>query len=143
MESDSDFHEAFLKSNANLEFISLQFADVIRDLMRAAVASDGGAAAVSRAARQMKFVVDLLSQTEEKFGFHHIFQRAISDINIDAFNHPERDALIAAQDAVKYLVESSCHDAAARGRASRRLAEFYRAIPMIEDGRLTYELKKR
>ena len=127
------FHDSFVRLNANLEFISGQFADVVRNLMRASVASDPSAA-IYRAAEGMNSVAELLSKTEEKFGFHALFSKAIEHLHDE--DEPERGverAIVhAAQSRVKYLVERSCDDNAARGRTSRREQEFLSAIRWIE-----------
>lgn len=79
MTDKDDFRESFLRANANLDFISYQFADVIRNLMRATAAGDPSSV-IYKAAEKMNFVADLLSRTEEKFGFYHVFEKAIADL---------------------------------------------------------------
>lgn len=133
MPRDENFREAFLAANANLEFISSQFADVIRDLMRAAVANDPGAA-VYRAAEKMNFVAELLSHTEEKFGFGDVFANAISEINFEneKDGSVERAIVSAAEDGVRFLVERSCEDNAAKGRTSKRRQDFLQSMKWID-----------
>ncbi len=133
MAENDYFRESFLQANANLDFISLQFADVVRNLMRATAAGDP-TSAIYKAAEKMNFVADLLSRTEEKFGFFHVFEKAIADLRNDDEGEGNIETAIvsAAKDGIKFLVERSCDDNAARGRASRRRQEFLSAIRWIE-----------
>lgn len=133
MPKDDNLREAFLLANANLEFISSQFADVIRDLMRAAVANEPSAA-VYRAAEKMNFVAELLSRTEDKFGFQDIFENAVSEINFEGEKESsvERAIISAAEDGVRFLVERSCADNAAKGRTSKRRQDFLQSMKWIE-----------
>lgn len=133
MPKDDNFREAFLTANANLEFISSQFADVIRDLMRAAAATEPSAA-VYRAAEKMNFVAELLSRAEEKFGFQDIFEKAVLEINFEGEKESsvERAVVAAAEDGVRFLVERSCVDNAARGRTSKRRQDFLQSMKWIE-----------
>lgn len=136
MAGADDFRESFLRANANLDFISYQFADVIRNLMRATAAGDPSST-IYKAAEKMNFVADLLSRTDEKFGFYHVFEKAVSDLrnDDDRESNVETAIVAAAKDGVKFLVERSCDDNAARGRASRRRQEFLSAIRWIEEER--------
>jgi hypothetical protein len=130
-----DFHEAFLKANANLDFIASQFADVLRNLMRALAAHDPSAATY-RAAEQMNFVVQLLSRTDEKFGFFALFGRTVEFMN-DKRETPDVEGAIieAAKSGVRFLVERSCDDNAATARSSRRRDEFLNAVRYIDEAR--------
>lgn len=136
MADKDDFRESFLRANANLDFISYQFADVIRNLMRAAAANDPSSA-VYKAAEKMDFVADLLSRTEEKFGFYRVFDKAIAELrdSDERESGVETAIVAAAKDGMKFLVERSCDDNAAHGRASRRRQEFLSALRWIEDER--------
>jgi hypothetical protein len=136
MTDKDDFRESIHRAKANLDIISYQFADVIRNIMRATAAGDPSSA-IYKAAEKMNFVADLLSRTEEKFGFYHVFEKAIADlINEDEReNNVETAIVAAAKDGVKFLVERSCDDNAARGRASRRRQEFLSSIRWIEEER--------
>ncbi|RWL85672.1 MAG: hypothetical protein EOR67_21625 [Mesorhizobium sp.] len=136
MTDKDDFRESFLRANANLDFISYQFADVVRNLMRAAASSDPSSA-VYKAAEKMNFVADLLSRTEEKFGFYHVFEKAITELtdSTEQERGVETAIVAAAKDGMKFLVERSCDDNAARGRTSRRRQEFLSSIRWIEEER--------
>lgn len=129
-------HDRFVKANANLEYISYQFADVLRNLIRASVAGDPRSA-LYNAAEKMNFVAELLSKTEEKFGFHTLFTNALQHVRKENDREsPIKDAIIrAAKSGVQFLVERSCDDNAARGRASRRQDEFLNAIHWLQQER--------
>jgi hypothetical protein len=131
-----DFHERFLKANANLDFIAGQFADVIRHLLRA-VGSERPSEEAYRAAEKMNFVAELLLRTDEGLGFHHLFREALREFETMDRGHGDVDAamLHAARRCLKYLAERSSVDNAARGRASRRGDEFLAAIEDIDDAR--------
>jgi len=135
MPDNENFSEAFTKANANFDFIAAQFADVLRHLMRA-VSSDDPTSGAYHAAQSMNFVADLLSKTEEKFGFYHLFLKALEEFRDDSeWGSSEHDIVHAANRGIKYIVERSCSDNAARGRASRRQDEFLTAVKMIEEMR--------
>jgi hypothetical protein len=128
-----DFREAFLKANANLDFIGAQFADVLRDLMRA-VSSNDPTDGAYRAAKKMDFVIDLLSRCDDKFSFYHLFLSALEEFEVDSDEMGVESATVdAAQRGVKFLVERSCTDNAAKGRTSRRRADFLSAIKSIDE----------
>jgi hypothetical protein len=132
---NSGFRERFLDANANLDFISHKFADVLRDLMRASVARDPTPAA-DRAAERMNFVADLLSRTKEKFSFHDLFSRSLELMrNVDERADLDAAMVDAAERGLKLLVERSCDDDAARGRISQREHDFLSAIDRLEEAR--------
>lgn len=130
-----DFREAFLHANANAEFIADEFADVIRDLMRA-VSSDDGGGSVYQASERMKFVVGLLQRCPEPIGWYRMFSEAVEEIQNCIPDDPDdRRYVHAAKRGTKYLVELSATDNAARGRSARRLQEFRDAIRWSEEAR--------
>jgi hypothetical protein len=134
-EDFSDFHERFVAANANLDFIAHEFADVLRNLMRAMAATDP-AAATYKAAQHMDFVAELLSKTEEKFGFSALFARTIEILDVDeALSEVDEAIVSAAKSGIKVIVERSCSDGAAQGRASQRRRDFLRDIEGIEEAR--------
>ena len=75
--------------------------------------------------------------------FAQIFSAAVSEFHLprEDDDDGERAALRAAREGIKYLVESSCSDNAARGRAARRRDSFERAIYEMEDVRAFYRRK--
>jgi len=132
---DFDFSGEFTKANANLDYIAAQFADVIRHLMRA-ISSDDPSSGIYNATRSMNSVAELLSKTEEKFGFYQLFSKALEEFRDDVeWGTSEHDIVHTAHRGIKYIVERSCTDNAARGRASRRRDEFLSATRMIEEMR--------
>jgi hypothetical protein len=74
---------------------------------------------------EMEFVGDLLQRAEQQISWHQLFKRAIENIR-EAIPADEDDKRFvrAAECGIRYLVESSATDNAARGRASSRLNSF-------------------
>lgn len=123
-----DFCEDFLRANANPEYIGTRFAAVLRSLMRG-VGSLDPSGPVSNAAQEMRVVVELIERCPEPISFHRIFSEAVSDVRENLWTLGESDQRMvhAALDGLMYLTECSCHDNAARGRASKRCGEFRRS----------------
>jgi len=67
--------------NANLDSIAYEFADVLRDLMRAFSSDDPKPPNVYSAARKMNSVADLLSRSKEEIGFGQLFAEALKDMH--------------------------------------------------------------
>ena len=134
-EETADFHQAFLIANTNLDSIADRFSDVLRNLMRAFAAHDP-AAATYRAVEQMNLVAELLSKTHENIGFYALFTRALECMDKNSERSDIDKAIIdAAKSGLKFLVERSCDDNAARGRSSRRQREFLDDMRRIEEAR--------
>lgn len=122
------YHEAFLQANANGPFIASELADVIRSLMRA-VSSDDSSGAIHAASEKMTFIGDFLARSPEPLSWHGLIREAVDEIKEQLPDDDDDRKLIhAAKRGVKYLVESSATDNAARGRASKRLDDFRQAI---------------
>jgi hypothetical protein len=132
-----DFGKAFLKANANKEFICAQFIDVLRDLIRAIAVRDDPSAPIWRATEHWKFITDLPSHCEERISTHEMFSTAVNALR-EAGEKDEIDGalLIAARLGMSLYVESSCRDNAARGRTSKRRDRFLTAIRKIEARRM-------
>jgi hypothetical protein len=125
---DQEFHERVLRANADPDIIASRFAEVIRYLMRAAAATDPWRPLYS-AGEEMKLVIELLARCETPISWTSLFTKAIESIEGLLPEDPGYKQYIqAAKDGIKYLVESSATDNAARGRASRRLREFIETI---------------
>lgn len=132
---EEDLHERFLKANANSDFIAGHFADVVRNLIRAVAANDPSRP-LYLAAEEMRFVIELLQRCEKPVTWYSLFIDAIASIQAHLPDDPDdRKYIRAAQDGMKYLVESSATDNAARGRASRRLSEFMSMIDYSQKAR--------
>jgi hypothetical protein len=125
MHKDS-FSEAFLCANANPQFIASEFAEVIRNLVRAFAASDASRP-IYYAAEKMDFVAELLQRCKDHVSWYSLFTDAIAEIHqCMPDERMGRGYVSAAQDGTKYLVEASATDNAAAARSSRRLHEFLR-----------------
>lgn len=124
----SDFQEAFLQANANEPFISSQFADFVRCLMRA-VSSDEPSNGIYAASEKMVFVNELISRSSERLTWYGLISAAVAEIHSCMPDAPHHQKYVsAAKRGVKYLVESSATDNAAGGRAAKRLSEFQQAM---------------
>jgi len=122
------YREAFLQANANEPFIASELADVLRYLMRA-VSSDDPSGGLYSASEKMNFVGDLIARSSEPISWYSLFREAVNEIQDCIPDDPDdRKYIAAAKRGMKYLVESSATDNAARGRASKRLDEFLSAI---------------
>lgn len=129
------FREAFLKANANEPYIASQLADVIRSLMRA-VSSEEASSGIHAASEKMAFVSDLIARSPEPLTWYGLIKEAVAEIQGCIPDDPnDRKFIGAAKCGMKYLVESSATDNAARGRASKRLSEFQRAFRWSTEAR--------
>ncbi|HEY4249967.1 MAG TPA: hypothetical protein VGM87_02140 [Roseomonas sp.] len=134
--AEDDFGERFIELNANVEFMSDHLADFLRNCMRAAAATDPSAA-VGRATQEFAFLLRLLAKAQSP-NLHDLVSRAVKDLTVQERGDVFTEAVIrSAEKGVRFLVESSCIDNAARGRASRREQEFLDAIERIGDARAT------
>lgn len=124
--------DEFLRANANSEFISSQFYLVLIDLLRAVAANDSSAS-IMRAAKQFHFVLELIGSMEEPIDLCRMLSDAVEDArDAAAKNSRNEDWLYAARSGTQYLTEIACRDGAARGRASKRLQEFERALRILK-----------
>ena len=139
VDDPKEFRREFLKANANPEFIAGQFADVLRNLMRAiAATSDYSSGGVYEAARFMRYVDELIQHSPEKIDMHQVFRLAVRDIRGERPDDEEeedidRRRIQVARSATRFLVESSCRDNASRGRSSKRWGEFERELRWLEE----------
>jgi hypothetical protein len=105
--ANEEFQERVLRANANPDIIASRFADVIRNVMRAAAATDPWRPLHS-AGEEMKLVIELLARCEPPISWTSLFTKAIE--SIDALLPEDtlhKEYIRAAKDGIKYLVESS------------------------------------
>jgi hypothetical protein len=128
-DNPSEYGELFLQANANAEYISAKFADVLRDMMRA-FAADDPAVAAGRAATNLSMMFQLIQRSPEPVSAYLLCMSAAEDLQENWPDHTQQEDpwAIAARSGLKMLVEQSCFDNAARGRASKRRDAFGRDV---------------
>ena len=130
-----DFGEALLRANATPETIAFEIADVLRDLLRASAAEDPWTGPY-RAAMRMDRALELIERCPEPLSWSRLFKEAVENIrDTGRAGELEEPIIQAARAGLRYLVEQSCDDNAARGRASQRRAAFLHEIAAIEQRR--------
>lgn len=131
-------YDAFLNANANEEFIASKLADVIRYSMRA-VSSDVRTGTGYSAAETMSLVIRLIARSEQPQLWPRLFSLALEELREGVpQTEYEQGFVDAARRGIKYLVEISAMDGAARGRASRRRNEFKSAMESAIGRRQSY-----
>ena len=140
-DNPSDYGEQFLRANANPDYIAAQFADVLRDMMRA-FAADDPTAGVSRASSHLSMMFQLIARAPDPINAYSVCQIAVEDLRENRPTEYGREDpwSVAARSGLKMLVEQSCFDNAARGRTSKRQEAFARDIGAI-GRRLKYYLE--
>jgi len=129
------FREAFLSANARRDFITSEFADVVRDLARAIAANDSSGA-VYKASEKMKFCVDLLQRCPDPISWYSLFADSVAAIKDEIPDDlDERRYIDAARRGTKYLVEISASDGFAAARASKAYDSFVDAFRRAEESR--------
>lgn len=138
----NDAEERFLKANANADFMANRLAECLRNCMRA-VAGGDSSSGVYRAAQDFDILLKLLVHSEG-VRLSELFGKAIEEIKPSplqisgewlASKDYDHAIISAAQSGLQLLVESSCADNAARGRASQRERSFLQSIKDIEEAR--------
>lgn len=136
MDDDFDgktFGQRFIEANANNEFIASYVAQVLRDLMRAAVAVDRSRQ-LFNASRNVDFIIKLVKAAREPLDIHQILESALSEFDPRDERSEHRTALVdAACAGVRFYVERSCHDNAAEGRSEQRAVTFKHAMEEWKD----------
>jgi len=113
-----DYEKAFLRANAKAPFIGRTLADIVRRLMRASINNVGSQR--HEAADAIKLFLDLVSASED-IRLYDVIDQAIADLAVEReWDSYEADNLRIAEAATRYLLEMSCKDGFARGRASKR-----------------------
>jgi len=137
---EEDFQERFLKANANVDYMAQTLADVLRNCIRASVASNPSSQTYE-AAKNFEMLLKLIVRSEG-VRIYELLEKAIEDITVEPRPDSVDGAIThAAQMGMRFLVEQSCHDNAARGRAGKRRSEFLDAIKCIEEAR--EEMRRR
>jgi hypothetical protein len=133
---DADFRTAFLKANANEEFIGGQFADLLRCLIRALAARQSSAVPIGRAVEHFHEILDLLAHADRPIDLRGAVTNAIDEMR-RANGHVWRDEdeMNTARSAALFLVEASCWDNAARGRASSRWSDLQSDLRDLDEKR--------
>lgn len=131
-----DYRERFLRANANPEYVSSLFANVLRRLMRAVGAQSHWEPA-RQAAAEIYELIEFMQHAEKPFTLYEVFEKAVEEIREGL---PEEDGfrdryVYAAMAGLMFLVEASAPDNAARGRASKRLQSFISAMESALDRR--------
>lgn len=133
-EDDENLGDQFLRINANVDYMAGELAEILRNCMRAA-ASGEPTSQTYRAAQGFQTLLKLIGYSES-VRTYELFEKAIASITVENERDGVESATIhAAQMGMRYLVEKSCGDGAARGRASKRQDEFFAAIKEIEEAR--------
>lgn len=144
MSDDESWEERHLKANANEAYMAGVAAELIRNCMRG-VAAQNNANAAYGATKEFVTLVKLIRYLPGA-NLMQIFSDAINEIrpprdddigNKETFadRYYERSIHSAATAGVRFLVEQSCRDNAAKGRSSRRESEFLDALGRIEQAR--------
>lgn len=138
--------DRFYKANANNEYMAAVLADCIRNCMLGVASSGEPSSAAYKAAQDFLQLIKLMKHVEN-VPLTGLFSDAIDEIRPlrtdDIFKEPEHAASRyfdwtishAAMTGIQFVVESSCHDNAAKGRASKRQSNFLDALRSIEDAR--------
>src|ERR1700736_3649657 len=113
-----DLKEISSKTNADKEFIFRQFAEILRDLIRAVAVRDDPSPAVHRAAGQWNVLAELFSRCKEPISAYDMFLAGVTTMR-NAEDEQDRDdevdlsILIAARLGMSLYIESTCVDNAA------------------------------
>ena len=125
MSEDKDFHEAFLRANANAGFMSSVLADLVRRIMRASISHDGSQQ--YQAMEALKLFLGLVGRSEN-VSIGELIEGAVQEMTVTSENEFDRDDLRIARAATRYLLEMSCDDGFSKGRAAQRWVDVDRAI---------------
>lgn len=128
-----DYESAFIRANANAEFIGHQLADLARRLMRASINNDGSQK--YEAMNTLQYILKLASQAEG-VRVYDVIDKAVSDLVVEReWGSYEADNLQIAKDATRYLLDMSSNDGFASGRASKRWRDVEASIKMRDEMR--------
>ena len=132
----TDFDDAFLRANANKDFICSEFTEVLRDLTRALAVVNEPHSAIHRATKKKNFVMELAEHCDEPISFYVLFSEAVRRLrNIESNDRIDWRILRAVQAGMSLYAESSCVNNAAKGRISQRETRFFDAIRWMNEAR--------
>jgi hypothetical protein len=140
MARSDDPHDAILKANANVEHMSSLLADFVRAIMRS-TATNGRS---SQAYNAMEALTEFLRHLPhaEDVRTYDLIEKTIDDLTVEVDeNSLDCDRVRAAKMGMRYLIEASCRDGAARGRSAKRMDEFEHAWKMVDELR-DYRIKR-
>jgi hypothetical protein len=125
-----DIWDAFVIGNANPKFITDHLADALRDLMRATAAKDDPVEAIMRAAKEWKFVLELLPHCKEPLTWEMLFEEAVKKLRPEEVKGDSVDRAIQkiARAGMSYYIEN----APVAGKKHRQLMD---AISYLEEAR--------
>ncbi len=122
-----------------------QLAQVFRCVFRATTALDEGVSQRYDAAGQLRLVLERIHKMEQ-LNLHQVVDVLVDQLTVEErewAHHTREDAYISlAKDAVRFLIESSCNDHAARGRASMRLKTLQASVEYL-DGEIESIFERR
>lgn len=135
MEFGEDFGERALQANANADVMAEELADIVRSIMRAAVANSDNRSQTYLATKKLDYFLELFARADS-VDLHELVENTVADLTIELpENSVDEPLLRAASAGVRYLIEKSCSDPAAKGRASKRQREFEHAAERIQEDR--------
>jgi len=136
-----DRDDAHLKLNANVDYMAGRLADMIRHCMRSIASSDGGRRQTYEALQDFVTLRKLIDYSED-VSFYDLFAKALEELRPESDDVLESAILDAAKSGLQLLIELSCSDGAARGRAAKRRQDFLNSLKYIEEAR-EYRRQKR
>jgi hypothetical protein len=133
--------DRFLELNANVDYMAGRLADMIRHCMRSIASSDGGRYQALEALQDFVVLRKLIDYSVD-VSFYEVFEKALADLRVRSDDVLDEAILDAAKTGLQLLIELSCSDGAARGRASKRRQDFLDALKHIDEAR-EYRRQKR
>ena len=127
--------------NANVDYMASQLADMIRSCMRSSASSEGNSRTY-QALEKFQLLLKLIGYSEGIKGYE-LFEKALEEFKYETDDEIDRAILRAAKTGMQYLIELSCSDPAAGGRASKRQYAFLDALKCIDHAREHHREKRR